>query len=93
MTCEREQQNARTGPLMFNDPSLIGERLHSAAVALLEAMPDSVREEFVELAALGDELDAGLFLIAESADMYAITWQGRYLGSVCGEWLRTGVEP
>jgi len=77
----------------ITDPAAVGERLHSAAVQLLEAMPDSVRTEFIELAALGDELDAGLWLFPEADDMYAITWQGRWLGSVSGQWLRTGIVP
>jgi len=77
----------------ITDPAAVGERLHSAAVQLLEAMPDSVRTEFIELAALGDELDAGLWLFPEADDMYAITWQGRWLGSVSGQWLRMGIVP
>jgi hypothetical protein len=47
------------------DLSQIGERLTLAATKLLEAMPDTMRDEFVQLAVLGDELDAGLWLFPE----------------------------
>ena len=77
----------------MSDPSQIGERLTLAATKLLQAMPDAMRDEFVQLAALGDELDAGLWLYPEPGDQYAITWQGRWIGSISGEWLRTGVAP
>jgi hypothetical protein len=75
------------------DLSQIGERLTLAATKLLAAMPESLRAEFVQLAAMGDELDAGLWLYPEPGDLYAITWQGRWIGSISGEWLRTGVAP
>ncbi|MGB7983510.1 MAG: hypothetical protein WCF36_22250 [Candidatus Nanopelagicales bacterium] len=68
-------------------------RLSAAAEVLLDRVPPDVRAECEALIEL-DPSCAGVRMHYEpDLDLYALTWVGRWLGSLPGPWLRDGIDP
>jgi len=66
------------------------ERIAAAARNFLEHMPPDLVEECHTLAAL-DPSQLGIRVHYEpAADVYAVVWVGRWLGSVAGAYVRGG---
>ncbi len=66
------------------------ERLSIAAHFLLSKLPDELWEECSLIASLDPEGMGLKFHPAEDDDRLDAVWANRFLGSISGEWARTG---
>lgn len=66
------------------------ERLSIAAHFLLSKLPDELWEECSLIASLDPEGMGLRFHPAEDDDLIHVVWANRFMGSISGEWARTG---